>query len=205
MLQTPCDRMHQIHKLTIKYFPHHFSLHSFRWICSSCCQSNVHADCQGLCQRLDKDGYVQQGTKPLLKCVLKADAVYLFSAALFVSPVLFLVFFFPSFLYEPLNRLVCTICGTCVHTHPPFVFFYVAAHPSAHSPLTLTSALFHISFINMLFPILLFSQSDPMCIVYLKSQETGNQYREIVRNLVRYKARVSSLFCLISPKHITQP
>ena len=92
----------------------------------------------------------------------------------------------------------------CIRTHR-FVFFYVAAHPSAHSLLTLTSALFHISFINMLFPILLFSQSDPMCIVYLKSQETGNQYREIVRNLVRYKARVSSLFCLISPKHITQP
>lgn len=137
-------------------------------------------------------------------CAKGRCCIFVFRGVVCV-PRFVLVFFFPSFLYEPLNRLVCTICGTCVHTHPPFVFFYVAAHPSAHSLLTLTSALFHISFINMLFPILLFSQSDPMCIVYLKSQETGNQYREIVRNLVRYKARVSSLFCLISPKHITQP
>lgn len=118
MLQTPCDRMHQIHKLTIKYFPHHFSLHSFRWICSSCCQSNVHADCQGLCQRLDKDGYVQQGTKPLLKCVLKADAVYLFSAALFVSPVLFLSSFSLLF-YLNLSIAWCVrfVELVCIRTH----------------------------------------------------------------------------------------
>lgn len=143
MLQTPCDRMHQIHKLTIKYFPHHFSLHSFRWICSSCCQSNVHADCQGLCQRLDKDGYVQQGTKPLLKCVLKADAVYLFSAALFVSPVLFLLLF-PFFfirtsqspgVYDLWNLCayaptVCVLlrCGTSQRALPPNPNFCPFSH-----------------------------------------------------------------------------